>query len=145
MSMRKAIFFATSIIFISSIALARPPQDMLLNYDAEKGLLEIDMRHISDDANRDYIRKIVMYVNGNEEGVKYNRKQVDPARFKESFEFLAKDGDVIKIKAYCSDGGVGEAELAVVIETKDEASSGRHTGSFPDAQQDGINKKDSGY
>lgn len=108
------VVFFLSLFFAMALPVsAHPPQNIELSYDLKAHALNVAMDHISDDKRAHYIRKIDVYINGEETKTEHNRLQVDPVKFEMHIDVEAKAGDVIMIKAYCREGGTAEASLTV--------------------------------
>lgn len=113
----QCLFF--SVLFIAAGPVyATPPREINLDFDLEKGVLSIEMLHVSHDRNGHYIRKVVILRNGKEIKSIHNRQQVDPSHFLLEVSMEAVVGDTIEIKALCAGGGSKTAQMKV--EEKEE-------------------------
>ena len=97
---------------------ATPPLDVQLSYSLEDKSLAVKIKHTSHDLNEHFIRKIAVYINGEEADVKHFRRQSDPYEFTVHFSLSAKPGDTFKAIAYCEKGGSKEGILAIEEESK---------------------------
>ena len=116
-------------LLFSTAAHATPPTKIDLEYDKEKQILLADIAHISDKADEHYIRKIILQVNNDNPQIFNYRKQVKPNKFEVKLPLELQPGDVVKLKAQCSQGGDLEASLAIPEE--DEGAQGKKTTSLP--------------
>lgn len=104
----------------ASMAYAHPPTDIQMEFDKVSQTLHLKMQHVSSDFYDHYIRKTVVYVNGQEAATVANHRQINPSEFKQDISVQAKVGDEITVKIYCAEGGVGSAAMTVTEEEKDE-------------------------
>ena len=120
--MRHKIFWSTVFVFLSlGVCLnvhATPPTKIDLKYDKDAGLLVADIAHISDKADEHYISKIYLQINRGPVKKFYYRRQVMPNKFEVEFPLELKPGDVVTVKAQCSQGGSLEESLKIEEDTE---------------------------
>ena len=95
------------------LAGAHPPSNMTLDYDLEKRVLHITMKHVTNNSREHYIRLIVIYKNGEEFASYFLPYQVSPKGIDREVAMDAETGDEIKVKAICSDAGRKEVTLTI--------------------------------
>lgn len=71
------------------------------------------MRHTTHDPREDYIRKIEISVNDQEPVVKHYTIQLNTLEFSADVSLPAKEGDLIKLKAFSKEGGSSESTIQV--------------------------------
>jgi len=113
--------FVTVLLF-SLNAQAHPPT-VEIDYLQSEGQLYVYMDHLSRNNRKHFIRKTVISVNGKEVKTESNRQQIDPNGYAFSTSLEAKANDVITVKAYSTEGGVGEASLTVTKTAEGAAPS----------------------
>ena len=112
--MKKVLGMVLGLTFaIAGYSFATPPQDMKLAYKLETGELTVTVTHASKGREKHYIRKYVVTVNDKSPVKFYRQMQDTPLEFEEVLDVQAKVGDVIRVKAYCVDGGSLEKEIIV--------------------------------
>jgi hypothetical protein len=112
----KKIFVLTTIFFFSLYGLtaAHPPTDLELTYDDSQQMLHVKMTHVSHNLRKHYIRTIIVYKNDEEIlQHRYPTTQTSPGGVEDDFPLKAVKGDVIRVKASCSQGGIGEQTLKI--------------------------------
>lgn len=106
------------IIFYCLPASARPPSKINLTYAKEEKMLLIDIEHVSSDQNDHYIRRVIVYKNG-EEVAKYAYPiQEKPTGQAQDVKLEAKVGDEIRVLAICSKAGRKEETLVITEDAK---------------------------
>lgn len=105
----------TFLIFLiaSSLSLATPPSEVTITYNAGKELLHVVAKHPSDRLHRHYLRKMIVYKNGDADSTLYFGLQRFAWGLEEDVLLKAKPGDKLKIELFCSQGGSGEVEMTV--------------------------------
>jgi len=94
---------------------ARPPKEINLEYDKDKKVLLMDIKHISKNPRSHYIRKVIIYLN--EEEVGLFRYRVQKAHgIKVELGLDTKEGDLIRVEAVCNKRGKLEADLLIPLE-----------------------------
>jgi hypothetical protein len=111
--MKTWIIIMALVFMFPGSALAHPPSEIKLEYNVEAQSLVVNMKHVSRDLSEHRIRRIVVFVNGNEFEAFPFVTQTSKEGQEATLAVQAKKGDVIAIKAYCSKGGIGEAEYTV--------------------------------
>lgn len=116
--MNKMIFLAAVMFFLAwaGPAGAHPPTQIQLSYHAQDQLLHVTMQHVTRDPREHRIREIVVFVNGKDVGHHFFVQQTSARGLDEEIAVAAEAGDVIGVKAVCSQAGVGKAELTVPAE-----------------------------
>lgn len=93
--------------------LAHPPSDIALIYDAEKKVLVVDIKHVSDNMRKHHIRRIQVFKN-DADPLEYSLvKQTSGAGLVHKVPLNAKSKDQIRVKAICSEAGYKEATLII--------------------------------
>ena len=100
-------------LFLSPFARAHPPSSIDLQYNLPDKILHIEIKHVTHDPREHHIRKILISVNSGEPQVVYLSTQTTPAYDSEDISLEAKEGDLIRVEAVCSDAGRLEATLTV--------------------------------
>lgn len=99
---------------------ATPPMDVSINYDKEKKILHVSSAHPSDHLDKHYLRRIVIFKNDVEDkSVAYPRQKM-PSGIEEDIAYDAKGDDVISVKIFCSQGGIGIAQTTVAPDQKEK-------------------------
>lgn len=115
-----ALFFA---IMISTLCEAHIFQGVELNYDFEGQTLLVEIKHVARDPREDYVRKLVVFKNGEEVLTKYYKVQINPSQFTEELSVEAEDGDQISVKAYAVEGGSRKQSIVVKEDKKEDSST----------------------
>jgi len=105
--------FILTVVFFVPPGWAHPPQDIQLDYDLTAGLLHVSMKHVTVDPREHRIRKIVVYLNGEEVQEHYYVQQTSADGLKVDIELQAQPGDEISIKAICSKAGFSQARFII--------------------------------
>jgi len=113
---KKAFVLVGIFIFTTQLSFAHPPTDIQLQYDSQKDLLLIDIKHLSRDKRKHYIQKIQVTKNEEAPIVNYYRQQVQPNSFYVEIPLTAEENDVITVKAYSRKGGTKEVALELTKE-----------------------------
>lgn len=122
--MKKAIVLSLLLVMAGAASLfAHPPTEIQLQYDQSRDVLSVKMTHVSNNTPKHHIRRIQIFVNGEEKESVYFVNQTSGQGFQEDLSLAAQPGDKIRIKASCNVAGYGEAELEVPAEVKDEKST----------------------
>ena len=96
----------------SSSAEANPPQRIELSYNQETQILTIRVYHVSQRTRTHYIRRIV--VSRNDEPVTEDLfPSQNPWGIEHQVKVETKSGDVLTVKATCSDVGMKEESLTI--------------------------------
>ena len=113
-----------SLVFVSRLVFAHPPSDLKLSYDKDSQTLHIEMKHVaSNTRTQDYIRKIQIYKNQEEPTDLIIVKQTTPNSVAKDVSLSAKGGDMIKVKAFSSQGGSAEETLVVPEDVAPKSTS----------------------
>jgi len=137
-SFQKASLFIIFILTVMvNIASARPPKNLELTYDLESKLLHIELDHIVDDRNEDYIRKLIIQKNEEEPLIKYYRSQTNMRKFIKDIEIDAEVDDVIQVKALSSEGGSASGSLTIIEDQEENDSLEDSASTEPTKQENG--------
>ncbi len=111
----KIFFSSLTIVFLllgRSPAFAHPPSKIELSYNKETQILSIKVLHVSQRDHKTYIRRIIVSRNNEEVA-----KDVFPAQaawgLEHEVKVETKSGDVLVVKAICSDAGSKEESLTI--------------------------------
>jgi len=105
---------------ILNVVFARPPSEIDLTYDADKKTLHIEMIHVTNNLREHHIRRIFIYQNDQEVQDIRLVTQTTASMLIQDVPLEAKEGDVIRIKAICKEGGYKEEELTIREEKKED-------------------------
>ncbi len=103
-----------------SLVFAHPPKDMQLSYDKEKGILHIEMSHVTNNVLKHNIRQIEVIKNAEEPILLHYVKQTTPQKQIEDVEIKAVVGDVISVDAVCSVAGSEKQSITIEEEKPKE-------------------------
>jgi DNA/RNA endonuclease YhcR with UshA esterase domain len=107
-------WLAFFLFFFPALAFAHPPSEITLTYDLATAVLHVKMAHVTNDTNNHYIRKISVFRNDEKEPVNFHySKQTSAQGMEVDLAFDIKPGDVLKIEAFCSKGGIGRATITI--------------------------------
>ncbi len=98
---------------LASSALAAPPTGISLTYDFDKSSLHVSARHPSDNMDKNYLRRLVIYRNGMEEQALTFARQKIAAGLEEDVSLSASPGDLVRVEIFASEGGKGSAEITL--------------------------------
>lgn len=107
-------------LVLPSLALAIPPASIDISYDALKGTIHVEAPHVSERLERHYLRRMTVFVNGQEAATVYYHRQQKPSGFEADVDLEVNPNDVVGVDLYCSQGGFKHAEYTIVDETKKE-------------------------
>ena len=113
--------FVVMVIFLP-LAYATPPTQIDLTYDLDKGNLHIEAKHPTDNLNKHYLRRLVVYKNDIQEQEFSYIRQTLPSKLVEDVAITAKIGDVLAVELFCKDGGSKKELLTVLAPTLDSSS-----------------------
>lgn len=94
-------------------AMARPPAEINLSYDTEKKNLHIEARHVTSNSRKHFIRRVVVYKNGEEIEKRFYVQQTTAAMLIEDLALEAVPGDVLRVEAVCNEAGRKETTLVI--------------------------------
>jgi len=92
---------------------ARPPSKIILEYDSDKEVLHVELRHVSTNVRDHFIRRLFIYVNDEKYKTISYVKQPHPTILKEDVELSVKEGDIVRVKAVCNETGKKEESLVI--------------------------------
>ena len=115
--MLNRILITVILFFILTFASveAHAPTSIELHYNLQQKVLSVEIKHQSPNPREHRIRKIRIYLNDDPPLELFLTHQTAPAYDKEEISLEAKEGDHIRVQAYCSQGGWQEAALVVVV------------------------------
>ena len=107
------IGFLFCLLLLNPINLwARPPASIDLQYDPEAKVLHVNVPHVSV-AHQDYIRKLIVYVNGKESQDFVYPKQTSKEGLTQDVSLEPSSGDTIEVLAICNKAGRMKVELKI--------------------------------
>lgn len=119
------------LMMLAGTAFSHPPTEMLLSYDKETKTLHVDIKHISDSLREHHIRRLIVYRN-DEEAQDMNFNTQKPPGMDADVVVEAQPGDVLRVKAVCSEAGNKEQSLTV---PEDDAAAENAPASNPPAEK----------
>ena len=115
------VFFSILIWLIAAPLHAHPPKSVDLDYDAETGILSIEIAHSVNAPLKHFINKVVVELNGKKHVEQYFAKQIDGEKQHAIYKIIdAGEGDLITVIAYCSISGRKKGELEVALKKDEE-------------------------
>ena len=110
--MKKFVLACCFFVLMISVAYAHPPSDIDVNYDSRTGKLDLYIKHKVRDANKHYIKKIVIKRNGQEVNLEEFKGQ-ENAEGQTLTYIISKpdETDVIVVQAYCNIFGSRKKEI----------------------------------
>ena len=115
MHMKTLSLFA-AFLLLAAPAWARPPSKITAQYDQSKGILMLDIHHLSRNNVREYIKRVEVSKNGGSPVVERPRQQINPNVQYVDVSLKAEKGDVLTITAESSLGGELTQELEITEE-----------------------------
>lgn len=95
--------------------LAHPPKGVELDFDSETAVLNVLVTHGVNDASRHYISKLIVELNGKKIIEQKFRSQINGEEQRVHYSIHdAREGDKIKVTAFCNVSGKRSSEIAVV-------------------------------
>lgn len=110
------IILSLACVWLATPAWARPPSKISAQYDQSKGVLMLDIYHISRNHKREYIKSVEVSKNGGSPVVQRPRQQINPNVQYVDVALKAEKGDVLTITAESSLGGTLTQELEITEE-----------------------------
>jgi hypothetical protein len=104
-----AMFF----FHLTVLAQARPPSSIDLTYDAAKESLHIDIKHVSENMRKHYIRKITVTKNKEVPSTYFYSSQTSASEMIVDVPMKAMPKDTITVEVVCSEAGRGEQTLVI--------------------------------
>ena len=120
MGIRKYSLFIVIFVFTVSLVGATPPSSVNLKYDLEKQTLYIEAAHVSENLDRHYLRRIVIYKNDIQVDAITLTRQKIPTGIEEDVKVSAQGGDKLSAEVFCKKGGVARGEMTVPIPPKED-------------------------
>ena len=94
---------------------ATPPSSLTITYDYQTRMLHVSVSHQSDKLEKNFIRRIVVYRNGEEDESFYFPRQKVVSGLEEDIPYEAEPGDKIEAEVFCNQGGTAKAETEVPV------------------------------
>lgn len=109
------------VVLVATPLLAHPPKSVDLDYDAETGILSVEVTHGVNDASKHYINKVVVELNGKKHVEQYFKRQADGVKQHAIYKMIDVDeGDVIAVIAYCNISGRKKGDIEVTLKKDEE-------------------------
>lgn len=111
----RGLAFTIGLILCSTVATAwaRPPAEIQLIYDKDLKRLHIEVRHVSKNPRKHFIRKLLLSKNNKElESFSYVQ-QTTAAALIQDVSLESVTGDVITVEAVCNEAGRKEETLII--------------------------------
>ncbi len=90
-----------------------PIQSITLTYNLDKSILHVDAAHPSDSWEKDYVRMMVVSLNGQLVGTFNYYRQKAYEGFSEDVPMKAQVGDTITVELFCTQGSSLSQDLTV--------------------------------
>ncbi|UCF70766.1 MAG: hypothetical protein JSW49_00360 [candidate division WOR-3 bacterium] len=114
------VFFIAVMIFIAVPLTGHTPKNIGLDYDAETGMLSVEIKHGVNDPLKHFINKVVVELDGKKHVEQYFGKQADGENQRAIYKIIdAEEGSTLTVIAYCNISGRRKADLEVTLK-KDE-------------------------
>lgn len=114
-------YFMLALLVMAVPLVAHSPKGVDLDYDAETGVLSVEIAHSVNNASKHYIYKVVVELNGKRIVEQKFKSQTDEEIQQVLYKIIdAKEGDKISITAYCNISGKKKGELEVTAQEGDE-------------------------
>jgi desulfoferrodoxin (superoxide reductase-like protein) len=114
----KKIVLATVLCLLP--LLAHAPKSVELEFDPQSGILNVLVTHRVSDASKHYIYKITVELNGEEMVEQKFSSQTNTDEQDVLYSIHdAKEGDKIKVTAFCNISGKRSGEITVVAPEKE--------------------------
>lgn len=98
--------------FLSAIAYAHPPQDIMVTFDKQMKILQAIIVHNVKNPENHYIKRVDVSLNGKEILTHFiSRQDNNETQIVTYLIPDAKDGDVISVEGYCSINGALEKKI----------------------------------
>ena len=111
--MRKILPTLIFILHCCTFSWATAPSAIDMEYDAENKIFHVEVKHISHNMNKHYIRRLIVYKNDEEVGKFTYPKQTSPNGLIEDLPLEAKSGDIIRVSAICNEAGPSEETFTI--------------------------------
>lgn len=111
---RLRVFIVLALILPSGrLAWGHPPATIELQYDSQTKVLHAEIGHVTHDQKGHHIRRLYVYMNDAPiENFPY-AKQTTSTTLVQDVPMEASSGDVIRVKAVCSEAGYKEETLII--------------------------------
>ena len=106
--------------FLTSLSWATPPSEIKLEYDQDKKILHMELKHVSSNPRKHYLRRVFIYKNDDDAIERDYTTQTNAQGLIEDVAIDLKGGDKVRVLAVCSKAGRKEETL--VIPEADEKS-----------------------
>ena len=84
---------------------ARPPSEVIVEKNAEVGGLHIEVKHVSRNIRKHFIRHMYVYINDSEIKSFSYPAQKSPPGFSEDIQVETQSGDVVRVETVCNESG----------------------------------------
>jgi hypothetical protein len=109
-------------------AFAHPPKTVTAEFDLEEHVLKVEAKHDTKDANKHFIKRIEVELNGEKIIEQKFGSQEDRASQRSLYRIAeAEVGDTIKATAVCNVAGKKSESLKIVKKEKPKATEGKQT------------------
>jgi len=109
------------IVLVATPLFAHSPKSVDLSYDAETGILSIEIAHSVNAASKHYIHKVVVEVNGEKHVEQNFTMQTNNEQQHAIYKIIdVEEGDKIAATAYCNISGRKKGELEVTLKKYEE-------------------------
>lgn len=111
------LFFAAAflLLFVVTPLSAHPPTDLKISYDPAEGVLRVSMTHVTSNMIKHRIRKIQVFKNDEVVLDETIVQQTSSNSMVKSIPLSVVAGDTIRVKAICSEGGIGEQTIVIPV------------------------------
>jgi hypothetical protein len=98
---------------LNSVGWATPPVSIDLSYDPNKGILHVEAGHPTQNLEKNFIRLMIVYVNGQQASSFNYFRQAAYDKFTDDVTVTANAGDVVKVDLFSAEGGEMAKEMTV--------------------------------
>jgi len=111
---RTRIMLFLMIIFAAATITAHPASDVMVTFDKETSLLNVDFIHKVSDADQHFIFEVTVYLNKDEVITQAIEKQENLDGGSLVYKMIGLNpGDKIKVKTNCNKSGKKSGELTI--------------------------------
>ena len=113
-------------LILAVAAFAHPPKTVTAEFDLEEHLLKVETKHETKDANKHFINRIEVELNGERIIEQKFGSQEDSSSQRVLYRIAeAKVGDTLKVTAACNVAGKKSETLKIEKKEKPEAKEGK--------------------
>ncbi len=114
------VFFIAVMMLMAVPLTGHPPKNIELDYDAETGMLSVEIAHSVNDPVKHFINKVVVELDGKRHVEQYFKKQADGENQRAIYKIIdAEEGSTLTVIAYCNVSGRRKVDLEITLK-KDE-------------------------